>query len=102
MDGMAIRSKVSKACASLVLGMAERNWQHDDARRHDEGFNTGFPWIQEVAIARYVDNIWMASPTYCVDCLRYALSIWSDIGFDRSEASSVVQWLDVSMEAPRT
>ena len=69
-EGLPIEGPHSPASCSVVLGVDEATWTADAAARARHGFQPGGRRLSEqVALARYVDDLIMVSRIWCHACL---------------------------------
>ena len=95
-----IGSRVSKVCCSLVLAAAETRWSDDSDMRASHGYKPSIAWEDTVATIRYVDDILLASPVFCSQCLAEAVNIWAPVPFDVSMHGVHVTWTDMDISMP--
>jgi len=83
----------------VVLGADEATWTDDAAARGRHGFHPkGRRLEEQVALARYVDDLIMVSKTWCTSCLEDMLTVMyrKPVQFDQQATSAHGQpWLDM-------
>ena len=98
-EGLPIGGPHSPASCSVVLGADEATWTDDAAARARHGFHPrGRRLEEQVALARYVDDLIMVSRTWCTSCLGDMLAVMyrKPVQFDRQATSAHGQpWLDM-------
>jgi hypothetical protein len=98
-EGLPIGGPHSPASCSVVLGADEAAWAGDPEARASFGFDPGRGRLSEqVALARYVDDLIMVSRIWCATCLEDMLRVMyrKPVQFDRQASSPHGQpWLDM-------
>jgi hypothetical protein len=98
-EGLPTGGPHSPASCSVVLGADEATWTDDAAARARHGFHPrGRRLEEQVALARYVDDLIMVSRTWCTSCLGDMLAVMyrKPVQFDRQATSAHGQpWLDM-------
>ena len=98
-EGLPIGGPHSPACCSVVLGADEATWTDNAATRAAHGFNpSGRRLEEQVALARYVDDLIMVSRVWCSSCLEDMLTVMyrKPVQFDRQATAAHGQpWLDM-------
>ena len=98
-EGLPIGGPHGPASCSVVLGADEAAWTNDVAARTRHGFLPGECGLEEqVALARYVDDLIMVSRIWCSSCLEDMLTAMyrKPVQFDRQATSAHGQpWLDM-------
>ena len=98
-EGLPIGGPHSPACCSVVLGADEATWTDNAATRAAHGFGPAGRRLEEqVALARYVDDLIMVSRVWCKSCLEDMLTVMyrRPVQFDRQATAAHGQpWLDM-------
>eukprot|EP00959_Pyramimonas_sp_CCMP1952_P221474 4629690-Pyramimonas_sp.AAC.1 len=93
-EGVPIGEFLSRSAASLVLNVAEHNWNTTFDSR-------GRSWKSLVAMLRYVDDALLLSFSVCRRCMAQQLERIYPIKFDVGAESRILRWLDVEFDLDR-
>ena len=98
-EGLPIGEPHSPASCSVVLGADGAAWTNNAAARAEHGFMPeGRRLAEQVALARYVDDLIMVSKIWCSSCLEDMLTAMyrKPVQFDRQATCARGQpWLDM-------